>query len=148
MAKINLGSVVGPQGPQGPPGADGADGAQGIPGPNEISQDTSVVGITSGHFFYNENGNVKGKSITSNDIVEALKNAIQSDGYDNKKIVFNQDGSITETIIKDTIVLSTSNISFPKSNEILETKNINGVEKRRLIRFNQDGSIMEERYKC
>lgn len=144
MAKINLGSVVGPQGPQGPPGADGADGAQGIPGPNEISQETSVVGITSGQFFYNDNGKVKGKSITSNDIVEALKNAIQSDGYDNKKIVFNQDGSITETITKDTIVLSTTNISFPKSNEILETKNINGVEKRRLIRFNQDGSITEE----
>lgn len=144
MAKINLGSVVGPQGPQGPPGADGAGGAQGIPGPNEISQETYVAGITSGHFFYNDNGKVKGKSITSNDIVEALKNAIQSDGYDNKKIVFNQDGSITETIIKDTIVLSTTNISFPKSNEILEIKNINGVEKRRLIRFNQDGSITEE----
>lgn len=52
------------QGIQGPAGAAGAMGPQGVPGPSEISQDTAVVGISSGNFLYNENGKIKGKSMS------------------------------------------------------------------------------------
>ena len=54
MAKLLLGSVVGPQGPQGTAGADGAQGPQGIAGPSEITAATDVVGLTPGRLLYNK----------------------------------------------------------------------------------------------
>lgn len=58
MAKLLLGSVVGPQGPQGTPGVNGSQGPQGIPGPNEVTAITDVVGLTSGQLLYNNGGKV------------------------------------------------------------------------------------------
>ena len=58
MAKLLLGSVVGPQGPQGTPGVNGSQGPQGIPGPNEIAATTDVVGLTTGQLLYNNGGKV------------------------------------------------------------------------------------------
>lgn len=58
MAKLLLGSVVGPQGPQGTPGVNGSQGPQGIPGPNEIAATTDVVGLTPGQLLYNNGGKV------------------------------------------------------------------------------------------
>lgn len=42
MPVIDLGPVVGPQGPQGATGAAGARGEQGLPGPNQITNQTST----------------------------------------------------------------------------------------------------------
>lgn len=58
MAKLLLGSVVGPQGPQGTPGVNGSQGPRGIPGPNEVTAITDVVGLTSGQLLYNNGGKV------------------------------------------------------------------------------------------
>ena len=66
MAKLLLGSVVGPQGPQGTPGVNGSQGPQGIPGPNEIAATTEVVGLTSGQLLYNNGGKVGSVDIVDN----------------------------------------------------------------------------------
>lgn len=66
MAKLLLGSVVGPQGPQGTPGVNGSQGPQGIPGPNEIAATTDVVGLTSGQLLYNNGGKVGSVEIVDN----------------------------------------------------------------------------------
>ena len=66
MAKLLLGSVVGPQGPQGTPGVNGSQGPQGIPGPNEITATTDVVGLTSGQLLYNNGGKVGSVEIVDN----------------------------------------------------------------------------------
>ena len=60
MAKLLLGSVVGPQGPQGE-SIQGPPGPQGAPGPSEVSTNTDIVGIVSGQVLYNKNGKVGGK---------------------------------------------------------------------------------------
>ena len=66
MAKLLLGSVVGPQGPQGTPGVNGSQGPQGIPGPNEIAATTDVVGLTTGQLLYNNGGKVGSVEIVDN----------------------------------------------------------------------------------
>lgn len=66
MAKLLLGSVVGPQGPQGTPGVNGSQGPQGIPGPNEVTATTDVVGLTSGQLLYNNGGKVGSVEIVGN----------------------------------------------------------------------------------
>lgn len=66
MAKLLLGSVVGPQGPQGTPGVNGSQGPQGIPGPNEVTAITDVVGLTSGQLLYNNGGKVGSVEIVDN----------------------------------------------------------------------------------
>jgi hypothetical protein len=66
MAKLLLGSVVGPQGPQGTPGVNGSQGPQGIPGPNEIAATTEVVGLTTGQLLYNNGGKVGSVEIVDN----------------------------------------------------------------------------------
>lgn len=66
MAKLLLGSVVGPQGPQGTPGVNGSQGPQGIPGPNEVTATTDVVGLTSGQLLYNNGGKVGSVEIVDN----------------------------------------------------------------------------------
>ena len=66
MAKLLLGSVVGPQGPQGTAGADGSQGPQGIAGPNEVTATTDVVGLTSGQLLYNNGGKVGSVEIVDN----------------------------------------------------------------------------------
>lgn len=66
MAKLLLGSVVGPQGPQGTAGADGAQGPQGIAGPSEITAATDVVGLTPGRLLYNKSGKVGSVDIVDN----------------------------------------------------------------------------------
>lgn len=66
MAKLLLGSVVGPQGPQGTPGVNGSQGPQGIPGPNEIAATTNVTGLTSGQLLYNNGGKVGSVEIVDN----------------------------------------------------------------------------------
>lgn len=66
MAKLLLGSVVGPQGPQGTPGVNGSQGPQGIPGPNEVTATTDVVGLTTGQLLYNNGGKVGSVEIVDN----------------------------------------------------------------------------------
>ena len=66
MAKLLLGSVVGPQGPQGTPGVNGSQGPQGIPGPNEVTATTDVTGLTSGRLLYNNGGKVGSVEIVDN----------------------------------------------------------------------------------
>ena len=66
MAKLLLGSVVGPQGPQGTPGVNGSQGPQGIPGPSEIAATTNVVGLTTGQLLYNNGGKVGSVEIVDN----------------------------------------------------------------------------------
>lgn len=66
MAKLLLGSVVGPQGPQGTPGVNGSQGPQGIPGPSEIAATTDVVGLTTGQLLYNNGGKVGSVEIVDN----------------------------------------------------------------------------------
>lgn len=66
MAKLLLGSVVGPQGPQGTAGADGAQGPQGIAGPSEITAATDVVGLTPGRLLYNKSGKLGSVDIVDN----------------------------------------------------------------------------------
>ena len=48
MAKVDLGSVVGPQGPKGDTGAKGATGATGPQGPRGI---TPTFSLTNGHLY-------------------------------------------------------------------------------------------------
>lgn len=66
MAKLLLGSVVGPQGPQGTPGVNGSQGPQGVPGLSEIAATTNVVGLTSGQLLYNNGGKVGSVEIVDN----------------------------------------------------------------------------------
>lgn len=66
MAKLLLGSVVGPKGPQGTPGVNGSQGPQGVPGPNEIAATTDVVGLTTGQLLYNNGGKVGSVEIVNN----------------------------------------------------------------------------------
>ena len=78
MAKLLLGSVVGPQGPQGTPGVNGSQGPQGIPGPNEIAATTDVVGLTSGQLLYNNGGKVGSVEIVDNLETEASDKPLSS----------------------------------------------------------------------
>ena len=66
MAKLLLGSVVGPQGPQGTPGVNGSQGPQGIAGPSEITAATDVVGLTPGRLLYNKSGKLGSVDIVDN----------------------------------------------------------------------------------
>lgn len=67
MAKLLLGSVVGPQGPQGTPGVNGSQRAsKGVPGPNEITAATDVVGLTPNRLLYNNGGKVGSVEIVDN----------------------------------------------------------------------------------
>ena len=78
MAKLLLGSVVGPQGPQGTPGVNGSQGPQGVPGPNEIAATTDVVGLTSGQLLYNNGGKVGSVEIVDNLETEASDKPLSS----------------------------------------------------------------------
>ena len=90
MAKLLLGSVVGPQGPQGTAGADGAQGPQGIAGPSEITAATDVVGLTPGRLLYNNGGKVGS--------VDIVDNLLSIDPY--KPLSANQ-GKILKGLIDD-----------------------------------------------
>ena len=166
MAKLLLGSVVGPQGPQGTPGVNGSQGPQGIPGPNEIAATTDVVGLTSGQLLYNNGGKVgsveivdslastaTNKPLSANQgkvlkgLVDGNSSAIGQitlQKNENKVTVFNADGSITETIKNGATTLRTKTTTFPSSTQIVETTVENGVTTKKTTTFNADGTIKEE----
>ena len=119
MAKLLLGSVVGPQGPQGTPGVNGSQGPQGIPGPNEVTATTDVVGLTSGQLLYNKSG-----KLGSVDIVDNLL-SIDPD----KPLSANQ-GKVLKSLIDDNssaIGQNASDLNAHKAESVNKTAIVNNL---------------------
>ena len=165
MAKLLLGSVVGPQGPQGTPGVNGSQGPQGVPGPNEITATTDVVGLTSGQLLYNNGGKVGSVEIVD-DLLSVNPNkplsanqgkvlkgliggnssaighiTVQKDEV--KTTNFNPDGSITEVTKVGSTTIRTKTTTFPSATQIVETMVENGVTTTKTTTFNANGTITE-----